>query len=216
MSAESVTLKDSNYYSWKFTNFHDLSLRQSIQDYDTWSTSGSSEETGHCKDVVCCRKATVCLDDETTGVHSTKKRCESVCSRETEEVRRPPLSTRCYSSNALTLVSKSFGQTGICMSTLKKKKKSEEWNPAEAKKLAVQGRKGVVGENNAVSSILLKRAPSIVFEDIGGVPNSSWSDGLAIASESTLKSRQPDSTMSSMECWDYSMELECLNGQDGE
>lgn len=223
MSAESLALKDSNYYSKvakSFTNFHDLSLRQSIQDYDTWSLR-SSDELGHCKDVARCRKAAVCIDDE-TGVTSGSNKYDSVCRKKTEEVRRLPLSTRCYSSNALTLVSKSFGQTGICMSSLEKEKKkklmSEDWNPAEVKKLSVQAKKSVVSVNSAVSSILLRRAPSIVFEDIGGIANSSWSDGLATVLQTSAPTQKPnlaDSSMGSFECWDYSMELECLNGQDG-
>ena len=80
---------------------------------------------------------------------------------------------------------------------------------------------------SVVSSILMRRAPSIVFEDVGGVPDQLWAcappppspqmsgSGQRSYSSETSRAALNESTLNSLECWDYSVELECLSGPDG-
>jgi hypothetical protein len=66
----------------------------------------------------------------------------------------------------------------------------------------------------------MRRAPSIVFEDVGidhacrATPTLTSPLMLrrSIAADS---GRVSDSALNSLECWDYSVELECLSGADG-
>ena len=80
---------------------------------------------------------------------------------------------------------------------------------------------------SVASAILMRRAPSIVFEDVGGVPDQLWActppppspqmsgAGLRSYSSETSRAALNESTLNSLECWDYSVELECLSGPDG-
>jgi len=216
MSAESSSLEDQNYFSKatkSFTNFHELSLQQSIQDYDTWTegSSSSSMSIKNTKDVSVSRKANVCIDGTDVNLASSSLKHESVSNKQGKEKAATTNPAWCHSSNALTLVSKSF-----CMPKLKKID-GDDWNHAETKNMPVKGKKSVC-VNGAVSSILLRRAPSMVFEDVGGIATSNWPEGLVTSSQpntSIPSTKQGESNMNSLDCWDYSMELECLNGQDG-
>jgi len=78
--------------------------------------------------------------------------------------------------------------------------------------------------SNVASAILLRRAPSIVFEDVGGSASlerhvwesSPSSPQMSVRSSVTVDAnRVAESTLNSLECWDYSVELECLSGPDG-
>lgn len=81
------------------------------------------------------------------------------------------------------------------------------------------------------SSRIARRPPSIVWEGIAGSANDQiWLQtspstsisvtNASIAVNSTSSGSMPplrksDSTLNSLECWDYSVELECLRGPDG-
>ena len=83
---------------------------------------------------------------------------------------------------------------------------------------------------SVASAILMRRAPSLVFEDVGGVSDQLWScpppppspqmssanhhRPQPYATESN-RAAVAESTLNSLECWDYSVELECLSGPDG-
>ena len=79
--------------------------------------------------------------------------------------------------------------------------------------------------SNVASSILMRRAPSIVFEDVGGsvgIERYTWGPSPTSPQMSSRPSVAVDanrvvaeSTLNSLECWDYSVELECLSGPDG-
>ena len=85
--------------------------------------------------------------------------------------------------------------------------------------------------NDAISwtSRIRKRPPSLVFEGLGTdlwlqtSPNTTSSITVTNTSIPVLTSaggsnpslRRTDSAMNSLECWDYSVELECLQGPDG-
>jgi hypothetical protein len=83
---------------------------------------------------------------------------------------------------------------------------------------------------SVASAILMRRAPSLVFEDVGGVSDQLWncpppppSPQMASTNHHRPQSytNEPsraavaESTLNSLECWDYSVELECLSGPDG-
>jgi hypothetical protein len=74
---------------------------------------------------------------------------------------------------------------------------------------------------NVASAILMRRAPSIVFEDVGIVSDQLWSTALPppspklSATNRSMIGSTAESTLNSLECWDYSVELECLSGPDG-
>ena len=78
--------------------------------------------------------------------------------------------------------------------------------------------------SSVASTILMRRAPSIVFEDVGGSASQerrAW-DATPSSPQTSLRSsvavdasRVAESTLNSLECWDYSVELECLSGPDG-
>ena len=78
--------------------------------------------------------------------------------------------------------------------------------------------------SSVASTILMRRAPSIVFEDVGGsasLERHAWeatpsSPQMSLRSGVTVDAnRVTESTLNSLECWDYSVELECLSGPDG-
>ena len=78
------------------------------------------------------------------------------------------------------------------------------------------------------SSRILRRPPSIVWEGISGPgdiwlqtgPNTTTSisvtnTSIPVYSSHTQRYKNGDSALNSLECWDYSVELECLRGPDG-
>ena len=79
------------------------------------------------------------------------------------------------------------------------------------------------------SSRILRRPPSIVWEGTGGGGGDIWlqtgpntttsisvtNTSIPVYSSATAKKSERDSALNSLECWDYSVELECLRGPDG-
>lgn len=90
------------------------------------------------------------------------------------------------------------------------------------------------GKEISWSSRIARRPPSIVWEGIASgssndqiwlqtspstsisVTNASIAVNSSTANTMPPPLRKTDSTLNSLECWDYSVELECLRGPDGE
>jgi hypothetical protein len=85
-------------------------------------------------------------------------------------------------------------------------------------------------DNKLWSSRIMKRSPSLVWEGVAGVgsdqiwlrtsPSSSISvtnTSISVnnSAASAGKKSAAETPMNSLECWDYSVELECLQGPDG-
>ena len=85
-------------------------------------------------------------------------------------------------------------------------------------------------ESKDWSSRILRRPPSIVWEGISGPgdiwlqtgPNTTTSISVTNTSIPVYSShsnhsrcKNGESALNSLECWDYSVELECLRGPDG-